>query len=290
MVGRGINTQQSKGARRLQGAEGGSDFDRIVSSATSHGLHAEAHRCVAGCEIARHTALGAELRRDLRFESPIRDAVETVEVGCGSQLAVRDAEANLGQFALGQIAAHDRTTLRAESRIAPPELTHRSQERVIRGAEHIAENEVRPARDDLRDDAVDIGIADRKAPLAYNLAARLRNDLAGKAVHLPAPDIVCSGEIDASPVDRQHVLEEREQVLVRAGPRIDHIRVGLEAFIGANVPKQRVVLLDDGNDVLARLRRHRADHVPASVLEEHFPSQLDVTLARTARIAEDRLD
>ena len=86
------------------------------------------------------------------------------------------------------------------------------------------------------------------------------------------------------------MLEEREQVLVRTGSRIDHIRVGLEAFIGANVPKQRVVLLDDGNDVLARLGGYCADHVPAPVLLEHFPSQLDVTLARTARISEDRLD
>ena len=86
------------------------------------------------------------------------------------------------------------------------------------------------------------------------------------------------------------MLEERQQMLVRAGAGIDHIRVGLEAFIGANVPEQRVVLLDDGNDVLARLRRHRADHVPAPVLLEHFPGEFDVTLARTARISEDRLD
>ncbi len=137
---------------------------------------------------------------------------------------------------------------------------------------------------------IDVGVADGKATLADDLAARLGDDLAREAVHLPAPDIVRSGQIDAPPVGRQHVLEERQEVLVRTGARVDHVRVGLEAFVGANVPEQGVVLLDDGNDVLARLRGHRADHVPAPVLLEHLPGQFDVELARSGRISEDRLD
>ena len=161
---------------------------------------------------------------------------------------------------------------------------------MVRGAKHVAQNKVWPAGGDLGHDAIDVGIADGQAPLAYDFTTRLHDDFAGKAVHLPAPDIVRSGQIDAPPIRRQHVLEERQKVLVRAGARIDHIRIGLEAFIRANVPKQRVMLLDNGNDVLAGLRRHRADHVPASIFKKHFPSKFDVTLARTARIAEDRLD
>jgi hypothetical protein len=84
--------------------------------------------------------------------------------------------------------------------------------------------------------------------------------------------------------------KKRQEVLVRTGARVDHIWIGLEAFIGANVPKQGVVLLDDGNDVLARLRGHCADHVPAPILLEHFPGEFDVTLARAGGISEDRLD
>ncbi len=161
---------------------------------------------------------------------------------------------------------------------------------MVRGPEHIAENEVRSACGDLGDDALDVRITDGQATFADDLAARLCHDLAREAVHLPAPDIVCAGQIDAPPVGRQHVLEKRQEVLVRTGARVDHIRIGLEAFIGANVPELGVVLLDDGNDVLARLRRHRADHVPAPVLLEHLSRQFDITLARAGGISEDRLD
>ena len=137
---------------------------------------------------------------------------------------------------------------------------------------------------------LDVRVTDGEATFADDLAARLRDDLACEAVHLPAPDIIRSGQIDAPPIGRQHVFEERQKVLVRTGARIDHIRIGLEALVGANVPEQGVVLLDDGDDVLPRLRRHRADHVPAPVLLKHPPGQFDIKLARAGGIAGDRLN
>ena len=133
-------------------------------------------------------------------------------------MAVGDAEADLAEFAFGQVATDDRTVRGLKPRIAVGQRAHRPQERLARRSDQVAEDEVGSAGLDVGDQPLDLRLLDGKAALADDAAARLGHDLAREAVHLPAPDIVGAGQIDPRAVARQQVVEQGHEMLVGAGP------------------------------------------------------------------------
>ena len=80
------------------------------------------------------------------LRAAVRGVSQALEIGCGGELPVGDAGADLGELAFRQIAADHRAMLRRKAGSRSAELPHGSQKGVARGPDQIAENEVGPAR------------------------------------------------------------------------------------------------------------------------------------------------
>ena len=121
--------------------------------------------------------------------------------GCG---------ADGGQFAFGQVAGQDGAGRGAEMSILAPQVRIGLKEQVLRLADEVIQDEIRPRGADFLDHPANVGRSDGQVAFAQNLAARLGDDLAGKAVHLPAPDIVRPGQITALAVLAEGPAQKRQ--------------------------------------------------------------------------------
>ncbi len=99
----------------------------------------------------------------------------------------------------------------------------------------------------------------------HRQAAALQQELAGKPVRFPSPNVIGSDDIATMAEPWHHVVEHRE-VLIETRAGIDDGFVGLETFIVTDIPEQRIMFLDEGDDLLARRRGDCANNVPAAVV------------------------
>src|SRR5690606_125430 len=142
-------------------------------------------------------------------------------IGRGAELADRRAVRHLIELAFLQVAARDWAVFRKERRVALPKRVHGFKESVARWANQVVEHEARPLLGDVGDDPLDGGFLERKVTLTEYRAAGIGDQLAGEPVHLPSPDVVGADQVGTRAVARDQMLEQRDQVLVRASADID---------------------------------------------------------------------
>jgi hypothetical protein len=85
----------------------------------------------------------------------------------------------------------------------------------------------------------------------------------------------------------QQVVEQRDQMLVRARAGIDDVLVRLEALIGAHIPEQGVVFLDQRDDFLAGDRGDGANDLPAARLTQHGAGLVEIAARIALRVGVD---
>ena len=112
-------------------------------------------------------------------------------------------------------------------------------------------------------------LAHRDVALGQHDAAGRQHGLAHDLVVLPGPDVVRAEAIGAGAVVAQQVLGQRNDVLVGRGTRVDDVVAALEALIVRRIPEQAVMLLEEGQDLLAGRGGVAADDVDEALLGQH---------------------
>jgi len=86
------------------------------------------------------------------------------------------------------------------------------------------------------------------------------------------------------------MLEEGDQVLVWTATDVDDVLVGLETLIGAHVPQETVVFLDQRQHFLACGRGDRADDMAAATVADQAARTFQISCEIGMGIEEDGLD
>src|SRR5690606_3729265 len=118
-------------------------------------------------------------------------------------------------------------------------------------ADEVIENEGGASRLDLLQQALDARVAEGQVALPQHPAVYVANQVAGNAVQLPPPDVIGTEQEGIAPEARYDEVQQRDNVLIRAGVRIDYVVVGLEALVGTGIPEKTTVLFQERYDFLA---------------------------------------
>ena len=192
------------------------------------------------------------------------------------------------KLAFRHVAGQNRAAVRREGRVLRRKLCQGGKEAIGRGADQRIEDEVGPSHPDFLDHPPDFQRSDRQIALAQHRAARRPDRLTRKAVHLPAPDVIRSGQIGPPSVDRHRPVQQRQKMLVRASMGVDHMIRRLEPLVGHGIPQRPAGLFQRGDHFLAAPGRDAADDMPRRGGVQDLLAQRAVEIDIAAGVPFDR--